>query len=46
MTSFHRPSRMRSTLSTPVAAETGVSGSCLLSGKYLTFLSVLAILSA
>src|SRR5882757_5155049 len=34
---------MRSTFSTPLAADNGVSASTLLSGKYLTFSSVLVI---
>jgi hypothetical protein len=37
---------MRSTFSTPLAADNGVSGSTLLSGKYLTFSSVLVISAA
>jgi len=34
---------MRSTFSTPLAADNGVNVSGLLSGKYLTFSSVLVI---
>src|SRR4051794_41810369 len=37
---------MRSTFSTPLAADNGVRASDLLSGKYLTFSSVLVIPSA
>src|ERR1700751_3183892 len=42
MTSFHRPSRIRNTSSTPFAADASVCF-CLPFGKNLTFLCVLAI---